>query len=608
MAFSVQPDGTIKADTLDEAMQVRAAILMRAGGSKGGANRWKNLDPERRARLSAGAAASARKHFAANPGKGSISVKRGKFCLMVCIEGKARWAGSWPTRAAAEDAQRQVQEARKAGLGLPSFVRPNRSQAAVDALVDELADEEPPHAPIWPDWSTTAPPVSAPTPALEALAAVPIPSPSVSAPPPPDQPPAPAADQPREPKKTGPTRPRAGCITKRGDAFGLVVSFDGKSRWYGCYQTREAAEEMRARVLTARERGEPLPEITRILKPRLCRRCGAASHDIRNCTGDPLPPRPPRVKRATHVPLSKEEMSAAMKAGWAARRARLTPEGVAAPPAPQRARKGSPEYRAKLAAAVRAYWDRRRASLPASPAAAAPVPPAIVRAKLPLRCVRCFRVGHVDADCPKAAPAPGSDFAASNEDGKQEAFTERATSFTEEGPSFTDDDSTDLTDLVDVPEAEPTLVPADDDGSIGFNRGKACGTCGKPGHISVTCPTTLAVPAERATHVRAPVPPSLPHFCLEVQRPCPRTSCRFHLGPERPGVPLDQLRETCTLDVADRGPATLEEIGAIFDLTRERIRQVETKALERAARNARRMRMDFELPVEPGSNAPEDSL
>jgi hypothetical protein len=39
------------------------------------------------------------------------------------------------------------------------------------------------------------------------------------------------------------------------------------------------------------------------------------------------------------------------------------------------------------------------------------------------------------------------------------------------------------------------------------------------------------------------------------------------------------MNETCALDVADRGGTTLEEVGAIMNLTRERIRQVEVKGL-----------------------------
>jgi hypothetical protein len=41
------------------------------------------------------------------------------------------------------------------------------------------------------------------------------------------------------------------------------------------------------------------------------------------------------------------------------------------------------------------------------------------------------------------------------------------------------------------------------------------------------------------------------------------------------------MAETCALDVADRGGATLEEVGAIMNLTRERIRQVEVKGLSK---------------------------
>src|ERR1035438_5017031 len=39
------------------------------------------------------------------------------------------------------------------------------------------------------------------------------------------------------------------------------------------------------------------------------------------------------------------------------------------------------------------------------------------------------------------------------------------------------------------------------------------------------------------------------------------------------------MAETCALDVADRRGTTLEEVGAIMNLTRERIRQVEVKGL-----------------------------
>jgi DNA-directed RNA polymerase sigma subunit (sigma70/sigma32) len=39
------------------------------------------------------------------------------------------------------------------------------------------------------------------------------------------------------------------------------------------------------------------------------------------------------------------------------------------------------------------------------------------------------------------------------------------------------------------------------------------------------------------------------------------------------------LPESCALDIADRGGITLEEVGEIMNLTRERIRQLETRGL-----------------------------
>lgn len=80
--------------------------------------------------------------------------------------------------------------------------------------------------------------------------------------------------------------------------------------------------------------------------------------------------------------------------------------------------------------------------------------------------------------------------------------------------------------------------------------------------------------------------------CLEMERPCLYVSCRHHLyldvNPETGSVKLNfpdkepwELDETCALDVADRGGITLEDVGAIMNLTRERIRQVEVRGLEK---------------------------
>jgi hypothetical protein len=78
--------------------------------------------------------------------------------------------------------------------------------------------------------------------------------------------------------------------------------------------------------------------------------------------------------------------------------------------------------------------------------------------------------------------------------------------------------------------------------------------------------------------------------CAGAQRPCMFISCKHHLyldvNPSTGSIKLNfpdkevwELEETCALDVADRGGITLEEVGTIMNLTRERIRQVETRGL-----------------------------
>ena len=78
--------------------------------------------------------------------------------------------------------------------------------------------------------------------------------------------------------------------------------------------------------------------------------------------------------------------------------------------------------------------------------------------------------------------------------------------------------------------------------------------------------------------------------CLGGERPCPFVSCKHHLyldvSPRTGAIKLNfpdlevwEMNETCALDIADRGGTTLEDVGAIMNLTRERIRQVEVRAL-----------------------------
>lgn len=81
----------------------------------------------------------------------------------------------------------------------------------------------------------------------------------------------------------------------------------------------------------------------------------------------------------------------------------------------------------------------------------------------------------------------------------------------------------------------------------------------------------------------------------EAERPCPYVSCKHHLyldvnevtGSIRfnfPDMEVWEIGETCVLDIADRGGETLESIGELLGLTRERVRQIEGKAMRLARR------------------------
>jgi hypothetical protein len=90
-----------------------------------------------------------------------------------------------------------------------------------------------------------------------------------------------------------------------------------------------------------------------------------------------------------------------------------------------------------------------------------------------------------------------------------------------------------------------------------------------------------------------PVDEPRPHTraeCRDGPRPCPWVACKHHLyldiNPETGSIKINfpdlepwELKHTCALDVAERGGITLEEVGEIMNLTRERIRQVEVRGL-----------------------------
>jgi hypothetical protein len=107
--------------------------------------------------------------------------------------------------------------------------------------------------------------------------------------------------------------------------------------------------------------------------------------------------------------------------------------------------------------------------------------------------------------------------------------------------------------------------------------------------------TRLEIAVGKALFPDVPVDrPKARADCAHGERPCPFVSCTQHLyldvfertGAIKlnfPDLEVWEMTDSCALDVADRGGTTLEEAGALMNLTRERIRQLEVSALGKLA-------------------------
>lgn len=88
-------------------------------------------------------------------------------------------------------------------------------------------------------------------------------------------------------------------------------------------------------------------------------------------------------------------------------------------------------------------------------------------------------------------------------------------------------------------------------------------------------------PGERRPSVRAD--------CVDGPRPCVHVACKWNLyldvNPRGnimlnfPDLEPHEMTESCALDLADRGPSTLERVGDAMNFTRERCRQIANRAL-----------------------------
>lgn len=100
--------------------------------------------------------------------------------------------------------------------------------------------------------------------------------------------------------------------------------------------------------------------------------------------------------------------------------------------------------------------------------------------------------------------------------------------------------------------------------------------------------------------------------CAVGPRPCLFVACKHHLyldvNPETGSIKLNfpdkdvwELEETCALDVAQRGGVTLEEVGDILNLTRERVRQLEVTGLRKLREEGEENDLDAFVGWEPSN-------
>lgn len=131
------------------------------------------------------------------------------------------------------------------------------------------------------------------------------------------------------------------------------------------------------------------------------------------------------------------------------------------------------------------------------------------------------------------------------------------------------------------PEPEPAVEPSED-GRKGARRTRTITT--RRLTLRLLQQTREEYPTD------GPPRPRTRGDCAGVPRPCPFVSCKHHLyidvTPRTGSIKLNwpdiepgDMRESCALDVADKGEATLDDIGKLLNMTKEAARLVEVRAL-----------------------------
>lgn len=90
--------------------------------------------------------------------------------------------------------------------------------------------------------------------------------------------------------------------------------------------------------------------------------------------------------------------------------------------------------------------------------------------------------------------------------------------------------------------------------------------------------------------------------CKDGPRPCPWVGCRYHMYLEvtedgglrfSTWLQPEEMTESCVLDIADRGELEAVSVARVLGSCRQRIEQIEKKAVEHFQRSVRRMKAEI---------------